>query len=463
MTPSQLRTTTVIAVLIAVSRWPAVAHSIMDWDEAQFVSAVRDYDVLAHHPHPPGYPLFIALAKLFYLMGVDEFRSLQTVVFIGSALLFPAALMMAREMRFDLATSVIGAAMLAFLPNVWVYGGTGFSDVPALSCALFACAFLLRGAGSSRAFLAGGLLLGLAVAFRPLSLLTGMVPFVIGAAGRARAGSFRNIAASGAIVLVVGGGSYVAAALLSGSIAEYLQVVRAQSEWVRNVDSFRSDERPGLGQAARVFLLRPFDQPQQMDVLATLAVISLVVAIAGRRRPPVLAALTFAPVAVVTWLTLDIHTPSRYAIAYLFGYCILAADAIGVLTARSAAQYVVAVVAIASMGLWTWPAIRTHAVQDSPAVAALKWADENAEPDDHIYVTSALMPHAAAVLPHRDLTLFEDGTLVLPDDGARVLLVDWRLRPRGEHFVWPREELWRVIRQRGFDASVVQLGGEAER
>ncbi len=37
--------------------------SPFEWDEILFMRAMAKYDVAAHAPHPPGYPVFVALAK----------------------------------------------------------------------------------------------------------------------------------------------------------------------------------------------------------------------------------------------------------------------------------------------------------------------------------------------------------------------------------------------------------------
>ena len=39
----------------------------------------RDYDVVYHQPHPPGFPLYIAAAKLIHLFIADEFHALQAI------------------------------------------------------------------------------------------------------------------------------------------------------------------------------------------------------------------------------------------------------------------------------------------------------------------------------------------------------------------------------------------------
>jgi hypothetical protein len=84
MTRAQKNVVITLTILIALTRLVAVAHSLFDWDEALFTLGVREYNVMDHHPHPPGYPLFIAAAKIVHLAGIPEFRAIQVVVVLGA-------------------------------------------------------------------------------------------------------------------------------------------------------------------------------------------------------------------------------------------------------------------------------------------------------------------------------------------------------------------------------------------
>src|SRR5947199_10707842 len=86
--------------LTALTRFLAIARSPWDWDEVQFMRGMRAYDVSLHAPHPPGYPIYIALAKLARLFVADDFRALQTVVVIAGIALFPVVVHLARSLGF---------------------------------------------------------------------------------------------------------------------------------------------------------------------------------------------------------------------------------------------------------------------------------------------------------------------------------------------------------------------------
>ena len=85
-----------LTLLVALSRLLAASKSIWDWDEGLFCLALRDYNVVLHHPHPPGFPLFIAAAKLVRLVVRDDFHALRAVSLIASMLVFPAMVALAR-------------------------------------------------------------------------------------------------------------------------------------------------------------------------------------------------------------------------------------------------------------------------------------------------------------------------------------------------------------------------------
>src|SRR5262249_750856 len=142
-----------------------------DWDEIEFMRGVRAYDVALHAPHPPGYPAFIALAKL---LPLDDFRALQIIVVVSAIFLFPVVFLLAHELRFSTRTALLGATLTAFLPNVWFYGGTALSDVPALILGLLACVLLMRDRP-----IAGAIVLAISIGFRTQNILLAIVPFVL--------------------------------------------------------------------------------------------------------------------------------------------------------------------------------------------------------------------------------------------------------------------------------------------
>jgi hypothetical protein len=104
----------IVAIVCAATRFLALARSLWDWDEALFCLGMRSYDVTSHHPHPPGFPVYIALGRIVRVVVHSDFRALQVVNIIAGMLVFPAMFFLARELRFPFVTAVIAAALCAF-------------------------------------------------------------------------------------------------------------------------------------------------------------------------------------------------------------------------------------------------------------------------------------------------------------------------------------------------------------
>jgi hypothetical protein len=422
-----------LGLFAAVMRWPALSLTLWDWDEALFALALRDYDVTAHHPHPPGFPLFIAAAKL---LPLDAFHALQTVTFIASLFVFPAMFFLARELRATPFVATASALLLAFLPNVWFFGGTAFSDVPSLVLVLVACALLLRGRTSSVALIGGAVVLGIAAGFRPQNLLIGFVPFLLAFLQRRRAGI-----AAACIIAIIVIASFGAAASLSGGWAAYRETLTRHERFIRETDSFLSPIRPWLPQVADDFFLRPF---RALPVNVAIALLALL----GLRRRPWLALAIFGPFLLFAWLYLDFHSASRFSIAYMPLFTLLAAEGI---PARGRAVTLAALATL--LIVWTWPVLRVVHTTPSPTYAAMTSIDAPV-----VYVDDRLAAHAELLLPNAQRHLVRiTPQLTLP--AGAVLVKEGASNAAGaKNFTRSRERLEGIARPRYFEVSVIQFG-----
>lgn len=454
MTSTQKRIVLALTIVIALTRFAAVAKSLWDWDEGLFTLAVEEYDVVQHRPHPPGYPVFVAAAKAVHQAGVPPFRALQVVVMLGAIAVFPAALFLAMELGFGFTTSVAAASLFSLLPNVWVYSGTGFSDIPAIALAFAACALLLRGRRDPRAYVLGAVLLALGAAIRPPNLLIGVVPGLL-ATWQLR--KWKPILIAAILGALIVGGSYAGAALASESVAGYRKAVKVQAEWVRDVDSWRAKVRPPLKQVAPLFFLTPVQHEDLMWPIAGLAALALVVAIVKRRAAPLLTVAIFAPIAVLSWLQLDFTASSRYAITYLALHAFLAADGLAILSfGRARIQTALSAIVVIVFAAWTWPALAVQRNTDTPPVQALKWVLRNVPPNAPVYVHGGIGPHTDIYLANRPHTWFDKNEELMNAPGNSYVVAPWAAE-RAVNFVRPHGRLWKIVRQRHFEASVLAL------
>lgn len=135
----------------------------LDSDDAlNFAHGVVRFSVLEFAPHFPGYPAFIALARLVNLFAPSPEAAVQWAALLGSAGIAPLGAWLALRL-FD-APRLLAPLWLALLalPLTPALALSGLSDGPALAAWLAALLALTHG----RAALTG-LLLGLLLALRP--------------------------------------------------------------------------------------------------------------------------------------------------------------------------------------------------------------------------------------------------------------------------------------------------------
>ena len=456
MTPLQKRLLLLLSIIVGLTRFLAVAHSLNDWDEALFSMGIDEYDINLHHPHPPGYPLFIVAAKAIHLLGINEFRCLQVIVLLGALFLFPSAVLFARECGFRFSTAVCGALIFVFLPNVWLYSGTGFSDIPATTLGLGACWLLLRGRRDARSYLIGAIVLGVAVGVRTPNLLIGAIPALLGTVARLRARDVRNVILAALLGGAIAGGSYLGAALASGTLEQYREVLRVQREYVRTVDSWRNPKRLPLYTVAKIFFIWPVDQHQQMGWLTGFALVGIAAAIVRRRWPLLLPLAIFVPFIVLAWLNLDVEAAGRYAIAYLIVHALYAAHAFGVIGRKPAVQAVLACIVVIVFAAWAWPALKQQRTTDAPVAAALNWVRRNVPKTATVYVHGFIGPQGKYLLRDRNPTFYEDSHEIT-NLNPNTWVVEPHVMEGGHNFVWPRNALWKILRRRNFEISALRL------
>jgi hypothetical protein len=297
--------------LLVVTRIFAIARSPWEWDEILFLMAMDDYDVQSHRPHPPGYPGFIAVARLVRWGIRDDFRSLQAVVFAGSVVAPVALFSFLRRLDISSHVAWTSALLLSLTPAFWFHGGTAYSDVPALALALVAC-WLLVGEGRY-ALMAGALCCVAVLAFRPQLLLVVLPCLMVGSFRRRP----RDILLALGVLLAGSAVVYLAAGLVSGDLAEVAKSFANQAHWLWSVDSAASPTRPHLEELLRGFLLDSFSSADLGVVLWVLAGIGLVGGMRYQPRATRILIFSLIPTLVFSILFLDYAASQRYSLSYL--------------------------------------------------------------------------------------------------------------------------------------------------
>jgi hypothetical protein len=384
-----------IAAAYFLAHLPFLAPALEDIDSINFALGLRDFNPAEHQPHPPGYPVYIALGRVS-LAAVHAFTSLGRVQAEALALAFLSALggaiaivcasvvftVVAADSSVDASRSTRlvrwATVLLAVCPLFWMTGARPMSDMPGLAFALAAQALALTGRLHAATFVAA-----FALGVRAQSVwLT--APLLGWALVRSRVRTWREwlrivlIAAAGvlawAIPLVVasgGPGAYGAAlGTQAGEDFAFVDMV-----WTNP-----TPRRLALG------LIHTFVMPWASVPLAG---VMLALAAAGAlvslfRGPVLRLAIAFGPYAVFHLVFQETITV-RYALPLVAPVAFLAASALAA-TGR-VVNFVAAPMAALSLVV-AFPGLMAYGRDPHPAFRAIEDVERRAESEPPAIVTS---------------------------------------------------------------------------
>lgn len=110
-----------LALLVLLTRLPFVSHLLYHWDSAQFGLALEKYNVALHQPHPPGYILYVALARLIYFL-IPEANAAYVIISIGFSIGAVMFLYLLGRSMFSRMAGLAAATLFTFSPLFWGYG-----------------------------------------------------------------------------------------------------------------------------------------------------------------------------------------------------------------------------------------------------------------------------------------------------------------------------------------------------
>ena len=114
-----------------LTRLPFRSHRAFNWDAVNFILALRDYDVRLHHPHPPGYPVFIVMGRVVQLVIPDGNAALVAVAMLLSAGAVASIFLLGRTL-FTRTTGIVAALYLLCSVTFWTNGAVALA-YPALA------------------------------------------------------------------------------------------------------------------------------------------------------------------------------------------------------------------------------------------------------------------------------------------------------------------------------------------
>jgi hypothetical protein len=358
--------------------------TLEDLDSINFALGVRHFDVALHQPHPPGYPVYIAISKVstaaLRMAGVDApaVRGLAIWSALAGAAALPALLLFFRRLEGRRPLAWSAALVVAASPLFWFSALRPLSDMAGFAAAIWALA-LLTGRPGGRQVIAGALIAGFAIGIRSqTAVLT--VPMLALALLNARDGRTRVGAAGAFAVGALGWG--IPLLVASGGLSGYLQALGAQAgEDFSGVVMLWTHRTPRVAVNA---LLNTFIWPWDWWLGIAVSVLAAVgAARVGLRAPRVLLSIlvAFAPYAVFHLLFHETET-TRYALPVLPAIAYLAMAAVEGLPARALPVAAIGIAAISLMQ--SVPASMLYARDGAPVFRAFDDIAQTAHGGDRV-------------------------------------------------------------------------------
>ena len=409
--------------------------TLEDIDSMNFALGIRSFDPVKHQPHPPGYPLFIALGKLARPIVGSEAAALAVwgAVF-GALAVFPlfqffrcleSSARPERQTEGGVSRAALAVLMVLVCPLFWFSALRPLSDVPGFAMALVAQACLATAfvrqrslamddprsvAASGRLIVLGAFVAALGIGFRsqvawltlPLLALVLLDRVGRGAAG-ALLGSLMAFATGillWAVPLVVASGGPVSyRAALSSQLNEHFSQVGMLVLW----DPAPRQIALGLLRT----LVYPWVSNPLGSIVLALGVIGLVEAL--RRSPVAVLLLTAAALPYGLYHLIFQETmTTRYALPLIPACSYLLIRGLSIFGRRLAS------VAVAALTIWslslTLPAATIYRSRPSPIFQALRDLEAAAQ----------TAPQTPALAMHH---VFLRATDVMPVNAIRQLRV----------------------------------------
>jgi hypothetical protein len=413
---------------------------------------------------------------------------------------------LARSLRFRFRTCLVAALLFAFLPNVWYWGGTAFTDELALVTALAGAALLLRDDRSRWTYIGGCLFFAATMLVRAQNVLLAW-PWIVASWRRVRARRGGQVIAGTALIVVLVLTGYGIAAKLTGFDA-YVEATKAHQTYIAHVDGALNPMRIPMRFLLQDFLFDPFESRAASTVMFVFSLLALF----RPRRAHLDAVLTFEPNFLLAWFLLNPTGISRLSLGYIAANALLAADGMDVVATfiarilgtdksvcatkpsllgtgesdrvtkqascgtdtpvcagtksrerlATALQILFASVVIGRYVFWLRPGLHEVRKFDSPPVQAIRWIRQNVPRGAKVYMAGGMEPFVEYYLPDYNVVEVADGfdpskapaekNAVYVVDGASPLTQAVNFRRR-------RKPLWAVFNRRYFEASVLPVTG----
>jgi hypothetical protein len=388
-----------LATVFLVAHLAFLPSTLEDIDSLNFALGLHDFDPTRHQPHPPGYPIFMALGKLARAVVPSDPKALAVLgAIFGALAVFPLLALFrsieALEPRPDRTRQALGPALATVLviasPLYWFNALRPMSDIPGLAVTLAAQAALAAAyarqrmdpartpqalEASGKMIVLGAFLSAIAIGFRsqaavltlPLLLLV-----LLQRAGRGAAGALLGSAMTFSIGTLAWA---IPLIIASGGLAAYRTALSSQGgEDFSGVDMLYRNPTP---RRLAIGLLQTFIYPWASaplgGIVFALAAVGMAALFWRARRAAILVVALAVPYALFHLVFQETVT-TRYALPLIPVMALLAVRGLEALE-KGVRPFPLSAAAVAAIVIWslalTLPAASVYAHEGSPAFAAL--------------------------------------------------------------------------------------------
>jgi hypothetical protein len=436
---------------VAALHYATIPKTIWEYDEQLFALGVENYQPLIHYPPPPGYPIYMAFAKVIALFtGGDAFRALIILSAITLAAGLVAWYFAFREITGEPLVAILGAALLYVSPALLISGVLPQSDSGALALfglAAYACAKKNPQFAAVACAACVGWRQQFAVAIVPMFLVS--LVFFKDWRERGRA------VATFAIACLL----WLAPLVVATNGPEgFWKWLSGQAAYYASHDANLSRSGYSTSLLAFRFVTHPWGPKWLALPLLVIAAIGALMLVARKNK----AALPLATGCILylgfAWATMDPADAVRYAIPSLPAMALFAAVP---LVKLAFIGFLIAAAYAAGTIDYTFPVLRARATSAAPSYAATQWIRSHVPKNAIVLYDLPLRPHAENLLREWKSMRVDAGLakfggdpnvpMVLLADGARGALP-------GVTFSWPDSDAYRKLTRQHYGAvSVIAL------
>ncbi|HEX2834961.1 MAG TPA: hypothetical protein VHW00_18245 [Thermoanaerobaculia bacterium] len=436
---------------IAALHYCSLPKTIWEYDECLFALGVENYQPLLHQPPPPGYPLFMAAAKIIALFtGGDAFRALVILSVITLAAGLATWYFAFREITGDARVALIGSALFFLSPALLMIGVLPQSDSGAIALfglAAYACAKRDPLFAALACSACVGWRQQFAIAVVPMFL----VSLLLMSDWRARARAVATFAAACVLWLIPMMNA-------TGGPLELLQWLGGQAAYYASHDSDLSRGGYSTSLIALRFAAHPWGPKWLSLPLLLLSAAGAAMVLARKNRLALPLATGCAIYLAFAMATMDPADAVRYAIPALPAIALFAAIPL----AKFLAIGVVIAIAYCAGALnYTWPVLRARATSEAPPVKAAKWIRAHVPRNAIVLYDLPLRPHAEYLLREWKSMRIDAGLLKFGGDPnvPMILYADGEAgRSRGVTYTWPDTDPYRKLTRQHYGAvSAIEL------